>query len=47
MKRYEKSIEELTKAISLNPDVPENYWWRGNSYEKLGFKDLAENDYKE
>ena len=47
MKRYEKSIEDLTKASSLNPDVPENYWWRGNSYEKLGFKDLAENDYKE
>ncbi len=43
---YKKAVEYFTKAIESKPDYVEAYFNRGISYEKMGEKSAAINDYK-
>jgi tetratricopeptide (TPR) repeat protein len=42
LSHWDQSIEYLTKAIKLNPDLPEAVWYLSKAYEKVGDKDEAE-----
>jgi tetratricopeptide (TPR) repeat protein len=39
------AVEEFTNAIQAKPNYSNTYWYRGNSYEKLGQDQNAINDY--
>ncbi len=42
LSHWDQSIEYLTKAVNLNPDLPEAIWFLGKAYEKVGNKDAAD-----
>jgi tetratricopeptide (TPR) repeat protein len=44
-KDYKKAIESLDKAISLNPQNPDSYYWRGSAYGNLNQYEKAIIDY--
>ena len=44
--KHDKAIEDLTKAIKLNPDNADYYFIRGLAYKLMGLHDKAEQDYK-
>ena len=43
--RYAEAIADFTKAIQLNPDVPDHYKVRGDAYRKIGKFEQAIADY--
>lgn len=45
-REWDKSIADLTKAISIDPDVAAYYNTRAIAYEKTGKKEAAKEDYK-
>jgi WD40 repeat protein len=45
IRRYKQAIEELTKAILIDPDYLDAYLYRGFIYEKLGQNIRAEKDF--
>src|SRR5271169_1708414 len=42
---YANAIKEYSKVIALVPQVPEPYYYRGKSYNKLGQYDEAIEDF--
>lgn len=44
-KNYEKSIEDISKAIEINPEYGIGYWQRAETYHKLGKYRAAIEDY--
>ena len=44
--KYNKAIEDFTKAIELNLDDAKLYYYRGSAHEKLGEYIEALKDYK-
>jgi tetratricopeptide (TPR) repeat protein len=44
--QYEKSIEDFSMAIQLNPDRPDNYFNRGMAYRRCGKTRESLDDYK-
>ncbi len=45
-KAYREAIVDFTRAIMLDPEVPEFYYFRGNAYAFNNQQDMALNDYK-
>jgi Tfp pilus assembly protein PilF len=43
---YHKSVNELTRAIELNPSYAPSYVCRGYAYAKLGRADKEKSDFK-
>jgi tetratricopeptide (TPR) repeat protein len=46
MKMYDAALADLSKAIELEPQRAENYWFRSELYEAMRNYDLAEKDKK-
>ena len=46
MGEYDLAVEDLSKAIEINPGHGKAYFNRASVYEKLGKSDLAEKDLK-
>ena len=42
---YKLSLSDIGRAISLNPDRPENYYIRGDCHSKLGNYEMALSDF--
>jgi Tfp pilus assembly protein PilF len=42
--QYDKAVDDLTKAIPIHPQPAECYYYRSLAYEKLGKKELADQD---
>jgi tetratricopeptide (TPR) repeat protein len=45
-KKYEKAIEVLTRAVTLQNNYDEGYYWMGKCYEKLNKKEEAIQSYQ-
>ena len=44
--KYEDALKVLTKAVTLQNNFDEGYYWRGRCFEKLGELDEAIDDYR-
>ena len=42
--KYPEAINDLTRAIQITPNNPNNYYFRMQAYEKLGKKKEALDD---
>ncbi len=41
------AIKDYTKALEIDPELNSAYFNRGHAYQKFGFKDKAEADFKQ
>lgn len=46
LKKYQAAIEVLTRAVTLQNNFDEGYYWMGRTYEKLNKKDSAIQSYQ-
>lgn len=46
MGRTDQAIGDYSKALSLKPDFTGAFLDRGDTYKKIGNKELAEQDYR-
>jgi tetratricopeptide (TPR) repeat protein len=44
LERYQDSIDDLTRALDLDPKRPDAYTFRGSAWRHLGVLDLAQDD---
>ena len=42
---YEQAIQDYSKSIQLNPNLPNSYYGRGLAYEKLDNMTAAQADF--
>ena len=45
-KKYENAIKVLKRAVTIQNNFDEGYFWMGKCYEKLGRKDEAIESYQ-
>lgn len=46
LKKYEEAVRILTKAVTIQNNYEEGYYWLGKAYEKLNKKDSAIESYQ-
>ena len=46
LKKYEEAVRILTKAVTIQNNYEEGYYWLGRAYEKLNKKDSAIESYQ-
>lgn len=44
--RYAEAIDDYTHAIDLRPSVADNYFYRGETYMRIGERELAQKDFE-
>ena len=46
MGQHEEAVKELTRAISMQPNIPSPYYQLGLAYQQLGQEELARKQFE-